>query len=385
MYSDKSYGRSAEVEDIYRLFNAGIDISMPGPRRLGKTFVLDRVVESASEFGWNAIKAEVAGCTTTTDFYQVVCGRIEQKLGGLERTNAWFAQRVGQVLSPHRTSTDSWYKPLTTLDYERYFERLCAFLADDKDKKWALLIDELPIFLKAMHDTGAAGIKQARDFMNLTSRLREDYRELRWLITGSIGLEPLAEEGDYSGVLIKFQRFNLQPLSEDHAIEFVIDLAQTQRLITRTHITEEEAKQLVEAVGWRAAFYLEALTLKLRGEPTDDPDTASRLIEDAIHRLLDPVEMATFGVWEEHLRKHYEERDRIAAQGILSELSQDGQGRRISSLVALSKVNIDERTFRKLIVRLEVDGFISVDDWDAAEPIARFRNPLLRAWWKRFC
>ncbi len=48
-YAGKSYGRNAEVAAIYQMFVAGRDVSMHGPRRLGKTFVLDRLVDSAAD------------------------------------------------------------------------------------------------------------------------------------------------------------------------------------------------------------------------------------------------------------------------------------------------------------------------------------------------
>ena len=51
-YATKSYGRMTEVAAIYNLFAANKDISMHGPRRLGKTFVLDRVVEQANTHGY---------------------------------------------------------------------------------------------------------------------------------------------------------------------------------------------------------------------------------------------------------------------------------------------------------------------------------------------
>ena len=51
MYTHKSYGRQAEVAALYAMFEAGRNVKMPGPRRLGKTFVLDRLVDAAPEIG----------------------------------------------------------------------------------------------------------------------------------------------------------------------------------------------------------------------------------------------------------------------------------------------------------------------------------------------
>ena len=61
-YSKKSYGRNAEVAEIFDLFRAEKDVSQHGPRRLGKTFVLDRLVERADSHGFICVKVEIAGC-----------------------------------------------------------------------------------------------------------------------------------------------------------------------------------------------------------------------------------------------------------------------------------------------------------------------------------
>jgi len=248
-----------------------------------------------------------------------------------------------------------------------------------------LLIDELPIFLKALHDQGPQGIEAARTFMNLTSRLRVDYPNVRWLITGSIGLEPLAQAGNYMGVLAKFQTYGLTTLSEIQARDFVMDLAQTGRLVDRQLITVAEADAIVQAVGWRAAFYLEALAKKLAGTPTENAQEAAALIETAMSRLLQPNELATFGVWEEHLSKHYPDADRAIAIAVLNSLAPHPQGLDFDRvLAAVNQPSLTRESLRKLLMRLDVEGFITIDDWGADNPVAAFRNVLLRRWWTRF-
>lgn len=163
------------------------------PRRLGKTCVLDRLVEAGPAQGWHVVKVEVAGSTNTRGFFRQLCSKIVNQRQWPERTLDWFLQRLGQAIDPRTDSAGNWYQAFISLDHETYFERLIKVLHEDKDYRWALLIDELPIFLKALHDQGPQGIEAARNFMNQISRLRVDYPKVRWLITGSIGLEPLAQ------------------------------------------------------------------------------------------------------------------------------------------------------------------------------------------------
>ena len=384
-YTKKSYGRNAEIGDIFRHLEAGRDISMPGPRRLGKTFVLDRLVDAGPSRGWCAIKAEVAGCTDTNIFFREVSSKITDQLSKTNTTVGWFRQRIAQVINPRTTNSGTWYQQPLSLDHETNFDRLIKGLNDDTGCKWVLLIDELPIFLKALHDQGTQGIIAARNFMNQISRLRVNFPKVKWLITGSIGLEPLAQVGNYMGVLAKFENYNLATLSHEQARDYLIDLPVIEGLPNRKRITPAEADAIVCATGWRSAYYLEKVALKLDGTPTDDEENAGKLTEAAVNRLLQPIELSTFGVWEEHLRKHYTLTDRTAAIEVLGALAKNPQGLRANVLLsAVGNPKITSEVLGQLLVRLDADGFISVDQWAASDPMVTFRNVLLRRWWLRF-
>jgi len=274
---------------------------------------------------------------------------------------------------------------LLSLDHEIWFERLIQAINDDKKRRWALLIDELPIFLKALHDSGPDGVVRARNFMNLTSRMRQAAPRVRWLVTGSIGIEPLARAGNYLGVLAKFQAFELEPLTEAQSVDFVKDLAPEGQVQARKVITEAEAQAVVDAVGWRAAFYLDAVARQLGGEATEDAKLAAAHVAAAIEKLLQPAHMTTFGTWEEHLRKHYQDPDRALAFAVLGALAASPSALTCDTLLpAIGRPSLGRQELRPVLLRLHTEGFISVGDWDSADRPCTFRSPLLRRWWQRF-
>ena len=384
-YATKTYGRNDEVASLYKMFVAGRDISMHGPRRLGKTFLLDRLVDAAPARQWTAVKVELAGCTDSRAVFRELCSRIGNRRSGGENAKDWLKQRLSQFLG-HRTELGGvWYQALLTVDYETHFERLIKAMHEDPHRRWLLLIDELPIVLKALHDKGPTGVAAARDFMNLTTRLRQDNQNVRWMITGSIGIEPLAQAGNYQGVLSKFQSFELQPLSEVQAKDFVQDLAASGQLPHRQALTDAEAQALIEAVGWRAAYYLDALAQQVKGTPASTPEQARQVIEEAVTGLLQPSEMASFGPWEEHLRKHYHEADRAIAFSALAALAGSAQGASIDVVLATTqRSDLSRSSLKNVLIRLHTEGFVTIDSWDNDSPQCGFRNPLLRRWWQRY-
>jgi uncharacterized protein len=384
-YSTKSYGRNSEVSAVLKMFNAGRDIAMPGPRRLGKTFLLDRLVTGLSKEGWNAVKVEIAGLNDQRSVFRELCIQIGNKRSVTQKSTTWITQRMGQAFGARNDINGPWYQPFLTLDHETYFERLIKAMHDDKLHRWALLVDEIPIFLKALHDKGPDGIAAARNFMNLISRLRVNYPQVRWLITGSIGLEPLAQEGQYMGVLAKFSTYEIEPLSVEQAIDYVCDQASRGALLGRSSITKIEAQALVQEVGWRAAYYLDALAQKLAGEPTNDPLEAKKRVDDAMTKLLLPAEAKTFGTWEEHLQKHYKDVERNIALTVLGRLSNSVQGTNIDSLLqSVNRPELSRDDFKRTLIRMNMEGFVTFNNWEDETQLVSFRNPLLRAWWQRY-
>jgi hypothetical protein len=381
-YKTKTYGRNDEVAILYKMFAANRDVSMHGPRRLGKTFLLDRLADAAPTHGWTAMKVELAGCADTRAVFRELCSCIGKARSGGAQAITWFSQRLSQFTAPRNEVGGTWYQPFITLDHETYFERLIAAMHEDPVRRWILLIDELPIFLKALHDKGPAGVAAARDFMNQVSRLRQAYPRVRWMITGSIGIEPLAQAGNYMGVLAKFETFELKPLTEEQAKDFVKDIAREGQLLHRQEITEAEAQTLIDAVGWRAAFYLDALAQKLEGTPATEPEPAKLAVAAAIQRLVKLSESSKFGTWEEHLNKHYLDPDRSIAFSVLTVLARDAQGADIDGLLGtIQRADITRERLRKVLMRLDTEGFIAVDSWEHDAPRCHFLNPLLRLWW----
>lgn len=384
-YPSKSYGRQPVVVALYALFGAGKDVSMHGPRRLGKTFVLDRMVEQATAKGYLCLKVEIAGCTEAKHVFRRLCEEISRHRGVPQQTFTWIMQRVLQVANPRTEPSSTWYQPLLSLDWESYLERLLKAMQDDANHKWAVLIDELPIFLKALHDKGPAGVQQAKDFMNLFTQLRAAYPRVRWLVTGSIGIEPLARAGQYMGTIAKFTPYPLEPLTIEQAMDYVQDLAVQGALPQRQLVTVQEAAAVVQVVGWRAAYYLDAFARALPAGPATLPEAVQAHIDAAHADLLQPHHAATFGTWEEHIRKHHTLAQQAISFAVLNAVAPHVGGLSLDGILAVIRnANLDKDALRRHLMLLTTEGFLYQEPpGDDGVPY-RFRIPLLRLWWQRY-
>jgi hypothetical protein len=381
-YRQKSYGRNEEVAELFRLFDSGKNVSMHGPRRLGKTFVVERMVEQGREYRYTCAKVELAGCTDTDAALRMLCE-------GIEKHRSWFTNQVDTLASRAR----NFWRPVKAgtleesavrFDWEAHVTQLLVQTHSDAHTCWAMLIDELPIFLKALHDTGEQGVLAARNFMNLLTRLMSTHPHVRWLVTGSIGITPLARAGQYLGVLAKFHEYTLNPLTHEQALNYVVDLPRLGLHPHRAEITPEEAEAVVNAVGWRSAYYLEAFALYLPAVPQRDAHGVENNIKHAQRLLLADTTCSRFSTWEEHITKHHGP-DRDLSFACLAAICRTDRGLSLDGLLGiLGQPDLSRSRCLQLLTQLCDEGFLYQEDpADEACPYC-FRIPLLRLWWQRY-
>jgi len=374
-FDTSPYGRRSETDYIFSRFDAGKNLLMPGPRRLGKTFVLERLEQRASQHNYHAIRLDVSSCADTQAFFKKLAEKIEDKLGN--KILKQIKQRALQLGAPHQQNSQTLPQALLNVDWESYAGNLLKELAEDS-RRWLILMDELPIFLLRLHERSA--IDQASRVMYW---LRENCLNLsiRWLFTGSIGFEPLARKGNYQGAMRDLEGFDLKPLEKSIAQTFVQDLAQNGLLPYRREITDSESCAIVDAVGWLSPYYLEAFSRHLQGVPTNDPAETQSLIEATRFSLFQSADKDCFSVWSEHIRKHYQD-NAAKASKLLAALSESPNGASSGTLLAdLANPNMQDTELKRLLAILEEDGFI-VCDFEA--DTHRFRMELLRLWWQRY-
>ncbi len=380
-FATAPYGRRTETDAIFRRFDAGKNLLMPGPRRLGKTFVLQRLEERAGKHGYVAVSVDVSHCRDERAFFAKLCQAIEHKRGQGDSLLKSLQLRLKQVFHGASTSPDSWWQAALNLDWETFAEHLITTLAEDPDHRWAILIDELPVFLLHLEDT-PNGLAQVKGIAYRLREFRERLPRLRWLMTGSIGLEPLARRGEYLGAFNNLEPFELLPLSSQAACALLKDWAQTGLFEHRQQISDHEAEAIVAASGWLSAYYLEAFGKQLHGNPAADAGTALERVAEARKRLLQPTNRNYFETWPEHIRKNFAEPIRGRLFALLAYLADFENGLSTDGLLpALNEAALPRRDLLRLLNTLEEDGFI-VRDLDADRH--RFRMELLRLWWQRF-
>lgn len=374
------HNRSRERGQLKRKLEAGISIHMPAPRRIGKTWTINRLASDLRGSGWIAIEVDVEGMRTPHEFARDLCMRIEGQNSVKERFKAHAMQRLGNLLGG--SWGDNPLDALGRVDPIEFAETLIASL-DASGDKTAIIIDEVAYFFLAFAESDA---KQAHAFAYKLRALQQRYKNVRWLLTGSIGLDTIARRYDLEGAFVDFETFVLEPFTADEARSYMRDPIVQQQFNHLFDASDADFDGMFTELGWLAPYYLKMIANEVRpsgGSQRNKPPTATLAdFEVAFEKLLQPNRRSEFAVWREHVRKNLPVSDRAIAETLLHLLSRDPRGENEDTLVAhasQAQGGVTKRQVKDILAMLSNDGLII----KVGERYA-FRSGLIRRYWLEY-
>lgn len=374
------FDRDQEVEKLWRLFKKGRNVLMLAPRRMGKTVLLERLKEEGEREGFRAIVLDVEGYRHEKDFFQQMCASIQEELGSGQAILGALTERLRRVVQGADNLQGDWRNLLLQMDWRLFADHLVDQLEKDTDSMtWVFLVDEITIFTKALLDS--QGVDAASDFLYKLRQLCREHRKVRWLFTGSIGLDTIARRHGFEGSLVDLEIFSLQPFSLDTAQSFLRQIAKRNKVT----LTEEAVSILCDRLGWLSPYYLEKIGEAAcdRASPTWEVD--SEAARQAADSLLGLAQRTYWSTWREHLDKNYPEPERTRLFTVLAEASHSPDGASLDTLLlTLNRAGgepLTESDLRDYLDTLEADGYLTSD---SERSRFRFQMALLREWWLRY-
>jgi hypothetical protein len=313
---------------------------------------------------------DVEGIADETEFLKHLCQSIERREALAKRAIGHLQQRFKQVLSDGNWSTVQ--EALGRLDWKSFSDTLVGSL-NAGTKPTLILIDEMSLFVAARlrHDRDAA-----LNFLYHLRRLRQRYPNVRWMFTGSIGLDVVARGASLSGALLGLRSFPLEPFTSAAARAFLNHLCETGAVFRPFDLTDEGFAHFEAQLGWLSPYYLEELANQVQpsgspgpnGRPTATIDDIGRAFES----LLAPQHRLHFAAWEEHIPKNFDPPDRDRLLRILNKCGETPEGEQFSTLQAiLSRTDpaLTTSELRNLLTVLVTDGFLDPlhRDYDGLE------------------
>jgi hypothetical protein len=372
--------RISERAELARLLRGGKSIQMLAPRRVGKTWLMHRVVEDLTDQGWTTVFTDVEGMRTEDEVLRDICRKIEEKGSASDRVLGHLAQRLKQL------ATGAWegnpINAIGCIDAKGFSEALVASF-QDQGRDTLILIDEIALFVMARL---AQDERSTLDFLYHLRRLRQIYPRVRWMLTGSIGLDVVARRAGLLGALVDLEIFPLEPFSAPTARAYLERRCNNQNVRWPFALDDDAFAHLARELGWLAPFYLDLIADRIQpgGDQASNGRKFARVIDidRAFDEMLRSEYRGSFSTWEEHLRKNFPSGESELLHGILEICCEQPEGDTFAALQArlgTMRPNFPVRELKNMLTALVNDGFVQEVDgrW-------RFRSGLLRRYWLKY-
>jgi uncharacterized protein len=374
------HNRHQERGLLKRKLGAGLSIHMPAPRRIGKTWTIGRLAADLGVDGWRVIEIDVEGMRTPGEFARNLCARIEAQIPARDRFKTHAVHRFNNLLG------GGWGdKPLDALgkvDPIEFAEILIASL-DESGEKTAIIIDEISYFFLALAEEN---VKEAHAFAYKLRALQQRYKKVRWLITGSIGLDTIARRYGLEGAFVDFETFVLEPFTTAEALSYMRDPAMQQMFNHSFDASNADFESMFSKLGWLAPYYLNLLANEVRPSiagAAGERATATLVdLDAAFEKLLQPNRRSAFAIWREHIDKNLPKPDRAVAKHILDFLSKrspDGENEDTLLAQVSSTGSVSKSQLREILAMLGNDGLIT-----KVNRRYTFRSGLVRRYWQEY-
>lgn len=392
------FGRDADVARLRDIL-ANDDILLLGPRRIGKTSAARAVMAQVRSEGWQAIEINVAACVDERGFLDKLETKLKPELASLA---AQTLDAIGDAFSAMGNRIKSVKIPVPGAgslgvvlgdgDAEDWTKVACDLLRliAQAEAPWLIYVDELPILLfNIIRNDPHHGVQRVRRFLDWFRndvRALPNAREVRWLVSGSVGLDTLVQQHGMADTINSMKHQGLEAFNKGVACAMLAKLAARYQI----NLSANDAESLVVAVQWPQPYYLQAAFHHLRDLLASDATASpAGLIEQAIDRLVQPGADNDFHHWEGRLSLQMSPADAGHSLALLNLAARDPSGARAENLLAALEGRIPNAsaeearcTFINLRDILQRDAYWWPDDSSGARRY-RFRLEPLRRWWLR--
>ena len=375
------FNRENELDFLARRIQERNHVLLAGQRRLGKTSIVRELGRRLESDGWIVLFVDVEGASRAEDVIADIAQAAYPHRSVVSRFGTslkrWFGERVDEPGAQRfrvKARAD-----INAGGWRSYGERLFRDCAR-RDGPVLLVIDELPIFLKRMVRRDGGPLR-ADEFLGWLRGVVQSpgARAPVLIVSGSIGLKPLARKLGISDRINYLDTFHLDPWDRPTSIACFERLAASHGLMVEKGV----ADAVYDALGVGIPHQVQSFFARLR-----DDAIIGRRRNLAVADVNKVYRLALLGPSGQNDLAHYETRLNDAlgresyslAMEILAEAATQGifthnARRRLETLYTAIIEDADGRTAEILDVLMH-DGYL-----ESCRDGHRFASRLLRDWW----
>lgn len=376
------YPRTKIINKIYRRIEAGANIFMAAPRRVGKTSIM-RALEDSPREGYHFIYVITESIHDIEDFYQKILsailssnaiGEIAKKKEGLKTQLSDLLTGVNITLKlpwgiEVGTNTKEQQIKTCKASFEEVLEKL-----DTGDDIIVVMIDEFPQTVENIREKHGAPL--AETFLRLNREQRQtNLSKIRFILTGSIGLPAVVKKLTSDSVINDLNVVEIPPLEPDEAVQMAQKLLSDARVQFEPNIIPE----LLQRIKWLIPFHIQLAVQELIDifENNEQTLTSSDL-DKAFRSVLNLRNDIYFNHYYTRLKDSFpQEKLYEFATDLLDKASQ--QEYVSPDILKTLSAALHEKDRDAVLEALTYDGYIVPENGKGY----RFHSALLQQWWTK--
>lgn len=383
---DNFFPRKHEVEMILSHLANGNNLQIAAPRRIGKTSILWHLLDNELE-NYIYVYVDSEAIRDESGFFKKLLKELLQieaiqrlgTLGTAAKRGRKFLERVKSIkLFGHGIE---FLEDKGPVDYKEDLINFLAGLQLEGDVKLIILLDEFPQTIQNIIERDKGEQAAAQKFLQSNREIRlhpEINFKVRFIITGSIGLNHTVASIDASAFINDLASVEVGPLMDVEARIFLRELLQPKGL----HALKPAVDYLFQRVEWLIPFHIQLAVQEII--TTSHLAETKEITVDTIDKAFDSIVQLRNNHHFEHylsrLRKQFKGNEFEYVMEVLEKIAVEGTVRRGAIFDLSVKYNLQSR-WRHIIEILMYDGYIN-NIGDAN--VHRFNSPVVRMWWQRF-
>ncbi len=227
---ERFWDREREVGEIAAYLAHGQGVLLTGMRRVGKTSIVHRVLADMSP-AVRGLFVDVEHHRDPTEMFAALAAAASGDAGSWRRIGTWFGKRLGggaeRVASIDLGVLKVEFQAAMAGSWRDDARAIVAALAEAQ-RPTVIAVDELPLLVDRVLKRDPA---EAELLMGLLRGLAEELTGVRWLVSGSIGLEPVLHRAGLTGTITHLRAYPVDAWDEQTTAGAVEALARATGLV----------------------------------------------------------------------------------------------------------------------------------------------------------
>lgn len=371
------FPRPRITEEIWSKLEAGSNLLLVAPRRVGKSSILLDILDNPKD-GYIIIYEDTEPVNGANEFFKRLYNKVNDKFGSIKKYKNKIESFTKDLLS--RIEAISLKDVSVTLgeskiSYKIELEKMLNDLGLG-DERLIILVDEfaqtVENIIEDINESAAINFLEIKREIRLSPTLT---KKVQFIYAGSIGLENIVSKFNGAKFINDLAPILISPLTTQEAKSLV------KMIITgnNTALDNDAFNYLLLKIEWLIPFYFQII-LDECGKILKE-DLSEIITKDVINRAINNVlkHRNYFDNWFSRLRTAFKGKDFSFVKEVLNIASSKPTiaSSEIFNLTVKYKL---EDSYNNLLNTLKYDGYINNND----DPkIYRFNSPLLKEWWYR--